>query len=71
MTAMIRLKRVYENPSRDGGVRILVDRWWPRGWTKARAALRSWLEEVAPRPEPGKWFGHEPVLQKVRASRKR
>jgi uncharacterized protein YeaO (DUF488 family) len=68
---MIRLKRGYEKPSRDDGVRILMDRLWPRGLTKARAALSSWLKGVAPSAEPRKWFGHDLVLQKVPEGRKR
>mgnify|MGYP000609026212 CR=1 FL=1 len=45
---MIQLKRVYEKPSRKDGVRILVDRLWPRGLTKERAAVHLWLKDVAP-----------------------
>ena|GEM_PF-5809058 len=71
MTAMIRLKRGYEKPSRDDGVRILMDRLWSRGLTKARAALRLWLKGVASSAEPRKWFGHDLVLQKVPEGRKR
>jgi uncharacterized protein YeaO (DUF488 family) len=68
---MIRLKRGYEKPSRDGGMRILMDRLWRRGLTKARAALSSWLKGVAPSAGPRKWFGHDLVLQKVPEGRKR
>ena len=57
---MIRLKRVYEPPSRMDGVRILVDRLWPRGLTKERAAVTLWLKDVAPSTELRKWFGHDP-----------
>lgn len=56
---MIRLKRVYEKPSRTDGLRILVDRLWPRGLTKQRAAVTLWLKDVAPSTELRKWFGHE------------
>jgi uncharacterized protein YeaO (DUF488 family) len=56
---MIRLKRVYERPSRGDGLRILVDRLWPRGLTKDRAAVRLWLKDVAPSAELRKWFGHD------------
>src|SRR6185503_19079774 len=62
--AMIRLKRVYEKPSRKDGVRILVDRLWPRGLTKERAAVTLWLKDVAPSSELRKWFGHDPVKWK-------
>ena len=58
---MIQLKRVYEKPSRKDGVRILVDRLWPRGLTKERAAVNLWLKDVAPSPELRKWFGHDPA----------
>jgi uncharacterized protein YeaO (DUF488 family) len=57
---MIRLKRAYEKPSRGDGERILVERLWPRGLTKERAALDMWLKEIAPSPELRKWFGHDP-----------
>ena len=58
---MIKLKRAYEKPSRDDGSRILVERLWPRGLTKERAAVDLWLKEVAPSPELRKWFGHDPA----------
>ncbi len=57
---MIQLKRVYEKPSRQDGFRILVDRLWPRGLTKDRAAVDLWLKDVAPSTELRKWFGHDP-----------
>ena len=58
---MIKLKRAYEKPSRDDGSRILVERLWPRGLTKERAAVDLWLKEVSPSPELRKWFGHDPA----------
>jgi uncharacterized protein YeaO (DUF488 family) len=61
---MIRLKRVYEPPSRMDGARILVDRLWPRGLTKERAAVTLWLKDVAPSMELRKWFGHAPARWK-------
>jgi uncharacterized protein YeaO (DUF488 family) len=61
---MIRLKRVYEKPSRLDGSRILVDRLWPRGLTKERAAVTLWLKDVAPSTELRKWFGHDPAKWK-------
>ena len=61
---MIRLKRVYEPPSRTDGSRILVDRLWPRGLTKERAAVTLWLKDVAPSTELRKWFGHAPARWK-------
>jgi uncharacterized protein YeaO (DUF488 family) len=57
---MIQLKRVYETPTRKDGMRILVDRLWPRGLTKRRAAVKLWLKDVAPSTELRKWFGHDP-----------
>ena len=57
---MIRLKRVYEKPERADGIRILVDRLWPRGLTKQKAALDHWLKEIAPSTELRKWFSHDP-----------
>lgn len=58
---MIKLKRAYDEPSRDDGSRILVERLWPRGLTKERAAVDLWLKDVAPSPELRKWFGHDPA----------
>ena len=58
---MFKLKRAYEKPSRDDGSRILVERLWPRGLTRERAAVDLWLKEVAPSPELRKWFGHDPA----------
>ena len=55
------MKRVYEQPSRTDGIRILVDRLWPRGLTKEKAAVKLWLKDVAPSSELRKWFGHEPA----------
>ena len=58
---MIQLKRVYEKPSRTDGLRILVDRLWPRGLTKDGAAIQLWLKDVAPSTELRKWFDHDPA----------
>jgi uncharacterized protein YeaO (DUF488 family) len=60
MSPTIKTKRVYEKPSRADGMRILVDRLWPRGLTKERAAVKEWLKEVAPTTALRKWFGHDP-----------
>jgi uncharacterized protein YeaO (DUF488 family) len=57
---MIKIKRVYEEPTTSDGHRVLVDRLWPRGVTKADAALDEWNKDVAPSPELRKWFGHKP-----------
>jgi len=56
----LRLKRVYEPASSRDGVRVLVDRLWPRGLTKKRAAVDHWMKEVAPSSQLRKWFGHDP-----------
>ena len=56
----IKIKRVYETPAPDDGYRMLVDRLWPRGLTKAKAALDEWNKEVAPSPEIRTWFAHKP-----------
>lgn len=58
---MIQLKRAYDDPEKSDGERILVERLWPRGVTKERAALDLWLKEVAPSPALRKWFGHDPA----------
>lgn len=58
MTVM--LKRAYEPPAKADGKRILVDRLWPRGVTKAKADIDLWLKEVAPSTELRQWFGHDP-----------
>ncbi|HEY7182833.1 MAG TPA: DUF488 family protein [Blastocatellia bacterium] len=57
---MIKLKRAYEKAAKDDGERILVERLWPRGLTKAQAKLDIWLKDVAPSAELRKWFGHDP-----------
>ena len=57
---MIKVKRVYKPPSRTDGLRVLVDRLWPRGLTKERAAVDLWLKDLAPSTELRKWFGHDP-----------
>lgn len=59
--ANVRLKRAYEPPAPADGTRILVDRLWPRGVTKAAAAIDRWVKEIAPSTELRKWFGHDPA----------
>ncbi len=56
----VAIKRVYEPAAAADGRRILVDRLWPRGLTKEKAAVDLWLKEVAPSDELRKWFGHDP-----------
>lgn len=58
---MIQLKRAYEPPSEEDGMRILVERLWPRGLSKERAALDRWMKEVAPSQPLRKWYGHDPA----------
>jgi uncharacterized protein YeaO (DUF488 family) len=57
----IRLKRAYEQPVPADGTRILIDRLWPRGVTKAAAALDQWVKDIAPSTALRKWFGHDPA----------
>jgi uncharacterized protein YeaO (DUF488 family) len=56
----VRVRRTYEAPDPGDGIRVLVDRIWPRGLTKARAALDEWCKDVAPSDELRKWYGHDP-----------
>ena len=56
----IQLKRAYLTPSSDDGVRVLVDRLWPRGLLKSEAAVDHWLKELAPSTELRRWFAHDP-----------
>lgn len=55
----VKLKRVYEPVLDEDGVRILVERLWPRGVSKEKASLDHWMKELAPSTELRKWFGHE------------
>jgi uncharacterized protein YeaO (DUF488 family) len=54
----IKTKRIYEEPASTDGFRVLVDRLWPRGVSKERAALDLWCKEIAPTPELRTWFDH-------------
>lgn len=56
---IIQLKRVYEQPAHEDGTRILVERLWPRGLTKAAAKIDYWFKNVAPSPELRKWYNHD------------
>jgi uncharacterized protein YeaO (DUF488 family) len=58
---MIRLKRAYDPALPDDGVRLLVDRLWPRGLSKAAAAVDGWRRDLAPSDALRKWFGHDPA----------
>ena len=55
-----KIKRIYESPESDDGYRVLVDRLWPRGISKERAALDEWAKDIAPTNELRQWFGHDP-----------
>ena len=57
---MIKAKRIYEKPSEDDGLRILVDRLWPRGIRKDDARIDLWLKKIGPSNELRQWFGHDP-----------
>lgn len=57
---MIRVKRVYDSPSKEDGYRILIDGLWPRGMSKDRAKIDLWLKEIAPSGGLRAWFSHEP-----------
>jgi uncharacterized protein YeaO (DUF488 family) len=56
----IKLKRVYLKPAPSDGCRILVDRLWPRGLSKAKARVDHWLRDIAPSTALRKWYGHDP-----------
>ena len=56
----LRVKRIYDPPEPSDGYRLLVDRLWPRGVSRERAALDAWMKEIAPSTELRRWFGHEP-----------
>jgi uncharacterized protein YeaO (DUF488 family) len=56
----VNLKRAYEPASPEDGTRVLVDRLWPRGVSRERAAIEHWLKDVAPSAELRRWFGHDP-----------
>jgi uncharacterized protein YeaO (DUF488 family) len=59
--AKIHLKRAYDERSQSDGFRILVERLWPRGLTKERAAVDLWLKDIAPSPALRRWYGHDPA----------
>jgi uncharacterized protein YeaO (DUF488 family) len=57
---MIALKRAYDPVSARDGTRVLVERLWPRGMSKARMTVHVWLKEAGPSTELRKWFSHDP-----------
>lgn len=56
----VRTKRVYEPSSRDDGFRVLIDRLWPRGLPKEKAAIDEWARDLAPSDQLRRWFAHRP-----------
>lgn len=67
----VQIKRIYDMPDGGDGLRVLVDRLWPRGLKKEEAAMDRWLKEVAPSPALRKWYGHEPAKFEAFAERYR
>ncbi|HVW23339.1 MAG TPA: DUF488 domain-containing protein [Candidatus Saccharimonadales bacterium] len=63
------IKRIYDEPAVGDGYRVLVDRLWPRGVSKERAALDLWCKDIAPSPELRTWFNHDPSLFEEFAAR--
>jgi len=57
---MVKIKRIYDQPEKADGKRVLVDRLWPRGVKKEDAGLDLWLKDIAPSDELRKWFSHDP-----------
>ena len=57
----IAIKRAYDRPSPKDGVRILIDRLWPRGLSKAKLKIDTWPRELTPSTDLRKWYGHEPA----------
>lgn len=55
----VSIKRAYEKANKNDGVRILVDRMWPRGQSKEELRIEHWMKEVAPSNELRKWFDHD------------
>lgn len=62
MARTVRVRRIYDEVQPDDGARVLVDRLWPRGVSKQRAALDLWCKDVAPSPELRTWYHHDPDL---------
>lgn len=60
MERQVRLRRVYDDPSPDDGVRVLVDRVWPRGMSRTAVHLDEWTKDIAPSTQLRRWYGHRP-----------
>lgn len=56
---VVQVRRIYDDAEPDDGVRVLVDRLWPRGMSKERAQLDEWCKEIAPSTELRQWYGHD------------
>jgi uncharacterized protein YeaO (DUF488 family) len=67
----VTIKRVYEDATPSDGYRVLVDRLWPRGVSKSRAAIDLWLKEIAPSPQLRTWWNHDPETMDEFAQRYR
>ena len=60
MSSLPALKRIYDSPAAEDGTRVLAERLWPRGLSKADAAIDHWFKELAPSAELRRWYAHEP-----------
>ena len=60
MERQVRVRRVYDDPAPDDGARVLVDRVWPRGLTRAAVHLDEWMKDIAPSTQLRRWYGHQP-----------
>lgn len=56
---MLKIKRVYDDPTRTDGTRFLVERLWPRGFKKEELKMKAWLKDVSPSPDLRKWYSHD------------
>ncbi|SFW24955.1 Uncharacterized conserved protein YeaO, DUF488 family [Nitrosovibrio sp. Nv17] len=56
----LELKRAYDSPAASDGMRVLVDRLWPRGLSKATGRIDVWAKDIAPSADLRRWYGHEP-----------
>ena len=59
--ATAQVRRIYDEPEADDGQRVLLDRLWPRGVSKARAQLPAWCKQVAPSTGLRRWYDHDPA----------
>lgn len=58
---LVMLKRAYDEPAPDDGIRVLVERLWPRGLARERARIDEWLRDIAPSTDLRKWYAHDPA----------